>query len=145
METMYDRLGDLLSESLKSGHIKEKKHSQKNQKNFFSPDEKAEKEKREESEQKKKQDFHAEKKEIPGQQKKQRIKKITAETERACRLLDITLSAEPADVKRAYKEKLLYFHPDKYDKNPILRKIATDKTRMIVEAYKLLMNSFEPL
>ena len=44
--------------------------------------------------------------------------------------------------KKVYKEKLKYFHPDKYDKNPVLKKVATNKTRMIVEAYELLMKSF---
>ena len=70
------------------------------------------------------------------------LKKITPEVERACRLLDITASANQDDVKKAYKEKLKYFHPDKYDKNPVLKKVATNKTRMIVEAYELLMKSF---
>ena len=41
------------------------------------------------------------------------LKKITPEIERACRLLDITTSANSNDVKKAYKEKLKYFHPDK--------------------------------
>ena len=70
------------------------------------------------------------------------LKKITPEIERACRLLDITTSANSNDVKKAYKEKLKYFHPDKYDKNPVLKKVATNNTRMIVEAYELLIKSF---
>ena len=63
---------------------------------------------------------------------------------RALRLLDLTDSATLEDVKRAYKEKLKYFHPDKYDKNEVLKTVATKKTRMIVDAYELLCKHFAP-
>ena len=43
-------------------------------------------------------------------------------------------------MKKAYKERLKYFHPDKHTGNAILEKIATDKTRQVVESFELIMN-----
>lgn len=70
-------------------------------------------------------------------------KKLTPELERAYRLLGIETSATPDDVKKAYKEKIKYYHPDKYNENPVLQKVATDKTRQVVESYKLLCDFLE--
>ncbi|MBP5175626.1 MAG: DnaJ domain-containing protein [Treponema sp.] len=70
-------------------------------------------------------------------------KKLTPELERAYRLLGIETSANADDVKKAYKEKIKYYHPDKYNENPVLQKVATDKTRQIVEAYKQLCEFLE--
>ncbi|MBQ2081594.1 MAG: DnaJ domain-containing protein, partial [Treponema sp.] len=58
-------------------------------------------------------------------------------------LLGIETSATPDDVKKAYKEKIKYYHPDKYNDNPVLQKVATDKTRQVVESYKLLCDFLE--
>lgn len=142
METMYDRLGDLLNETLKSGQVKFKKKTEHNKKEIPKKEKAAEEsfsrnihKNKDKAGQKKSAEFKGTEN-IP-------LKKITPEIERAFRLLDITASANSSDVKKAYKEKLKYFHPDKYDKNPVLKKIATNKTRMIVEAYNLLMKSFQ--
>lgn len=63
-------------------------------------------------------------------------KKLTEEIERCYRLLDIGVSASLDDVKAAYKAKLKYYHPDRHAGNEVLSKVATDKTRQVVEAYK---------
>ena len=73
-----------------------------------------------------------------------RITTMNEEQMRALRLLGLTPTATVDDVKRAYKEKLKYFHPDKYDNNEVLKTVATKKTRMIVEAYELLCKHFAP-
>ncbi len=116
MATMYDKLGDLLNETLEAGAVKfiriEKEEPQ------------PEPEKQEEK--------------PPKEQKKDKrviYKKLNPELEREYRLLDITVSATVDDVKKAYKEKLKYFHPDRYADNAVLEKVATNKTREIVKAY----------
>ena len=71
------------------------------------------------------------------------VKKITPELARAYRLLGITFSATTEDVKKAYKEKIKYYHPDRHTVNAIMQKIATDKTRQVVEAFTLIMKFLE--
>lgn len=142
METMYDKLGDLLNETLKSGQVKFKKKIKYPQKEIPHEEKKSEENFSKENVSKNKTKTEQKKQAEPLNNKVSYLKKITPEIERACRLLDITTSANSNDVKKAYKEKLKYFHPDKYDKNPVLKKVATNKTRMIVEAYELLIKSF---
>lgn len=71
------------------------------------------------------------------------VKKITPELARAYRLLGITFSATTEDVKKAYKEKIKYYHPDRHTVNAVMQKIATDKTRQVVEAFTLIMKFLE--
>jgi curved DNA-binding protein CbpA len=66
------------------------------------------------------------------------LRSLTPDEERAFRLLGITADASPDDVRRAYKEKLKYYHPDRYAGNPVLSKVANDKTREVVAAYALV-------
>ena len=142
METMYDKLGDLLNETLKSGQVKFKKKIKYPQKEIPHEEKKSEENFSNENVSKNKTKTEQKNQTKYLNNKVSYLKKITPEIERACRLLDITTSANSNDVKKAYKEKLKYFHPDKYDKNPVLKKVATNKTRMIVEAYELLIKSF---
>lgn len=65
-------------------------------------------------------------------------KKRTPQIEQAYRLLGLAPTATAEDVKRAYKEKLMYYHPDHYADNPVLQKVAGTKTQQVVEAYRLL-------
>lgn len=137
METMYDRLGDLLNETLEAGHVKYV---------YVEGDDKDSPEDNDKSpqEEKKASETDSEGASGPVNSKNARkhriIRKITPEIQRAYRLLDITVSATPEEVKKAYKEKLKYYHPDKYQHNPKLQKIATDKTRQVVEAYSIILN-----
>ena len=54
---------------------------------------------------------------------------------------DVYCKAE--DLKKAYKDKLKYYHPDRHADNETLQKIATDKTRQVVEAYNLIVKFLE--
>lgn len=150
METMYDRLGDLLNETLQAGHVKFVKPKQVEK----GEEKKAAQEKTSKAEgTAKKEDPVSCKKETSGPgktsgpQKFYRpkpqatgiiIKALPPEVERACRLLGVTATSSREEIKKAYKEKLQYYHPDKHAGNPILEKIAGDKTRQVVEAYELI-------
>lgn len=149
METMYDRLGDLLSQTLDEGHVKfvklehdqpqteTKNNTVENKSSGNSASEK--------------QGVNPDaKKNISGKKHSQKkveilkpviIKKLSPEMERAYRLLGLSYDATVEDVKKAYKEKLLYYHPDKHTKNEILQKVATDKTRQVIESYNLILSA----
>ena len=150
METMYDRLGDLLNETLQAGHVKFVKLKQVEKGEEKKPVQ--EKNSKAEGTAKKEEPVSC-KKETSGSGKtsdpqkfyrpKQQatgiiIKALPPEVERACRLLGVTATSSREEIKKAYKEKLQYYHPDKHTGNPILEKIAGDKTRQVVEAYELI-------
>ncbi len=140
--SLYDRLGDLLSETLQSGHVNFIRLEEESDSDSPKESEKPNKEKSQSSftkEDDPKNNFNFESS-TKSQKKEKKViyKKITPEISQAYRLLDITPSASLDDLKKAYKEKIKYYHPDKYQNNPIMAKVATDKTRQVVEAFNLL-------
>lgn len=144
-ETMFDKLGDLLNETLEKGFVQYV--DIQNDKTESHDDVKASK--IEKSDFSKKTAFCDRNEKFSKNEdfsnratiyKRKNYKKITPEIERAYRLLDIGFSATLDDVKKAYKEKLKYYHPDRYDDNDVLKKIATDKTRQVVEAFSVVTN-----
>ena len=178
MQTMYDKLGELLSETLEAGEIKfvRVERPQRNQPESTKDAESTEsakarkdaeadsgaygRENSEEKTQEAKADSSAGKttsqQKGSGTQNRRRstsssgpkkkpvannsyfYKKITPELERAYRLLDINFQSSLDDAKKAYKEKLKYYHPDRYAGNEVLTKVATDKTRQIVESFNMI-------
>ncbi len=65
-------------------------------------------------------------------------KKLSPEIERAFRFFNLSPDSSMEEIKKAYKEKIKYYHPDKYQGNDVLLKIATDKTKQAVEYYDLI-------
>lgn len=68
-------------------------------------------------------------------------RRITPELERAFALLGLESTADKDAVKKAYKEKLLSSHPDRYAGKDVMEKVANDKTREVVAAYRLIMET----
>lgn len=54
-------------------------------------------------------------------------------------VLGISENADEAEIKRAYRELVKKYHPDKYVNNP-LADLATEKLKEVNEAYDMLMN-----
>lgn len=143
-ETMYDRLGDLLSKTLETGFVK-----------TAAPGKKVKDGARKKNTEQKlrssaEQNQTATRRENTATHENRQafvyhsaVKKITPELARAYRLLGITFSATTEDVKKAYKEKIKYYHPDRHTVNAVMQKIATDKTRQVVEAFTLIMKFLE--
>ena len=147
MDSMFDRLGDLLSATLDDGELPKNDFNQLNpqielEEYRISSAQKNESEAKSEN--------NAEKARI---QKKSAIKKNIAEEKKSKEffvpyhlktqfsLLGITGAKTTEDeIKVAYKEQLRQFHPDKQKNIPILQKIATTKTSQIIEAYKDIQN-----
>lgn len=177
MQTMYDKLGELLSETLEAGEIKfvrverpqkkqpESREDAEDTKNadaaygaegVESSGEKSQEAKSDSSAGKSSSQSNDYQQKEGGAQNRRRssgssgpkkkpvannsyfYKKITPELERAYRLLDINFQSSLDDAKKAYKEKLKYYHPDRYAGNEVLTKVATDKTRQIVESFNMI-------
>ena len=151
-ETMYDRLGDLLSKTLETGFVKTAAPSKKVKDGARKKN--TEQKLRSAAEQNQTathRENTANRRENTATHCENRqsfvyhsaVKKITPELARAYRLLGITFSATTEDVKKAYKEKIKYYHPDRHTVNAVMQKIATDKTRQVVEAFTLIMKFLE--
>ena len=172
-ETMYDRLGDLLSKTLETGFVKTAAPSKKVKDGARKKN--TEQKLRSAAEQNKtathrentttrrentttrrentstRRENTANRRENTATHRENRqsfvyhsaVKKITPELARAYRLLGITFSATTEDVKKAYKEKIKYYHPDRHTVNAVMQKIATDKTRQVVEAFTIIMKFLE--
>lgn len=169
METIYDRLGDLLKETLDAGSVKfvrveipEAEDRDKDKNQAQEKDSEVKKEKFEDpadfvlKNERSREEYHAEqtgtvyhssdagkfsqREYVP---KSFVYKKLTPEIENAYKLLDIPTSSSPDEIKKAYKDKIKSSHPDRYDGNETLSQAATEKTRLIVEAYKTLVKFLE--
>lgn len=117
---MYDRLGDMLSDALESG-------------NFFAERAAAEPSVADES---------------PAKAEKQapvrRLpEKMSSRLLAACKVLELDGNAGAEEAKKAYHKKLKYYHPDRHGDNPVLQKVARDKTRQVLEAWETLRPFFE--
>ena len=142
---MFDKLGDLLNETLEEGEVRftkagteavteeekttsaEDLHSREEEAPADSPRTKAFYTKNINAEEKVRKD-----------EKPVIYKYIPPEIERAFRVLGIGINAEAEEIKKAYKEKIKYYHPDRHGNNAVMYKVSTDKTREVVEAYNLI-------
>jgi molecular chaperone DnaJ len=57
-------------------------------------------------------------------------------------VLGVRQGASEEEIKKAYRELVKQYHPDKYENNP-LKNLAEDKLREINEAYDTLMKNFQ--
>lgn len=156
-ETMYDRLGDLLSKTLETGFVKTAAPSKKvkdgarkknTEQKLRSAAEQNQTATRRENTATHRENTATHENTSTHENRQSfvyhsAVKKITPELARAYRLLGITFSATTEDVKKAYKEKIKYYHPDRHTVNAVMQKIATDKTRQVVEAFTLIMKFLE--
>lgn len=172
-ETMYDRLGDLLSKTLETGFVKtaapgkkvkdgaRKKNTEQKLRSAAEQNQTATRRentsnrrentanRRENTATRRENTSNRRENTATHRENRQSfvyhsaVKKITPELARAYRLLGITFSATTEDVKKAYKEKIKYYHPDRHTVNAVMQKIATDKTRQVVEAFTLIMKFLE--
>ncbi len=152
---MYDKLGSLLNETLEAGAVKfvrmeapaDETDKQESFNQASSDQEQSETYQHAEQspqEQKSDQDKKSTKTEKADRTQKTTAKrlyvykKLSPELEHAYKVLDVPFYATKEEIKKAYKEKLLYYHPDKHSDNAVIEKVATKKTSEIILAYNLL-------
>lgn len=128
-DSMYDKLGELLSEALESGNFfYEKQSSAQNtqQKSY-------EKEKIIDSVQEEKKNPH---------ENKILLKNAGTEIQKAAKIIGITDEMSLEDAKKQFRKKLMRFHPDKNADNETMRKITKEKTEQILSNWKILEEWF---
>ena len=146
-DSMYDRLGDMLSDALESGNFfaEEKNQKEKTQ------EEKSRKEGEtsQSSDREKNANQSHDREESAGQTKKtekipgRRPKKLSPAEQSALKTLGLDENASLEEAKKAYREKLKYYHPDRHGDNPVLQKVAREKTRLVLESWEILSSFFE--
>ena len=144
METMYDKLGDLLSQTLENGHIpfvkvpKEEKQAQE------------EIPKQKENHTEKESSPHCEEKkenvsdDFASFRKKKRrtytiYRSVPPQIASCYALLNIPYDADKKQVKAAYKQLLKDLHPDRHSASSAELSAATERTQQVVEAYKQIL------
>lgn len=146
-ESMYDKLGDLLSKTLDSG-IFFVNVTDKDKESYLSKKQEENNPEKESPQRNQKirlsadffEDF------TKTNQKNYEILKFSSIPEKVLKALaffnlDEKTTYEAA--KKLYREKLMYFHPDKWNSNPVLQKISKEKTEMIIENWNILENWFQ--
>jgi preprotein translocase subunit Sec63 len=133
MDSMYDKLGDLLSNALESGEMALKKDpgsQKKEDRSSVVSGTKKIKAARILSAKKiirKGEIIHAEQTAV-----------FPDYILNSYKVLGIKTDATEDKIKNAYHEKLKMFHPDSNSSNETIQKIARQKTTELIEAYKLL-------
>lgn len=128
-DSMYDKLGELLSEALDSGNFfYENPYSAQNtqQKSY-------EKEKIIDPVQEEKKNPH---------KNKILLKNAGTEIQKAAEIIGITDEMSLEDAKKQFRKKLMRFHPDKNADNETMRKITKEKTEQILSNWKILEEWF---
>ena len=133
--SMFDKLGDLLSEVLETGELPENKADSPD---FFSREE--------ESPQK---EERAEEK-TGGQSSKSnpafsktKVQAIPDTVKSAFDFIGISEEADFDSAKKIYREKLMYYHPDRRNSNPVLQKVAKEKTERLLREWKTVEKWYE--
>lgn len=144
---MYDRLGDMLSDALESGNFFAEEKNQKAK----TQEEKSRKEAEtsQSPDREKSANQSPDREESAGQTKKtekipgRRPKKLSPAEQSALKTLGLDENASLEEAKKVYREKLKYYHPDRHGDNPVLQKVAREKTRLVLESWEILSSFFE--
>lgn len=142
---MYDRLGDLLSEALDKGELPKVKvftyHGE-------TPPQKAESESPPESTKteplkKPLSDFSSSPKKQSEKVPPVRKKFIPESVKTALAFISIPETSSYEEAKKIYREKLLYYHPDRRADTPVLQKVAKEKTARLLKEWETVENWYK--
>lgn len=124
MDSMYDKLGELLNNALDSGFIPQKEKKSDSQKDEeISQDQKQNK--------------------IEKNQKNHHKRKLPENVKTAFAQIKIPENATFDEAKKIYREKLKYYHPDTKNDNPVLQKVAKEKTENLLSNWKIAEEYFK--
>lgn len=118
---MFDKLGDLLSAALEAGELPKSQIQEENsvEESPVSPSIKVDEE--------------------------PKAKKIIIPPRIMAALTYFSISPESnySTAKKIYRDKLMYYHPDRRNDNPTLQKVAKEKTAKLLEEWKILEEWYE--
>ncbi len=139
---MFDKLGDLLSEALEKGELpksEDKPHDESVEATFSDFNFIAKK--NEDNSQQKKRTGSAQKEsgEASSSKKDFSVPRSLPENVRnAFTFINIPEAADFDEAKKIYREKLMYYHPDRRNDNPVLQKVAKEKTARLLKEWEII-------
>jgi len=129
---MFDKLGDLLSEALEKGEIPKTIQSEES----FPSSQKNE------TIQQTFSDFSfMQAKNKPTETKKapeRQLRQLPADVKSAMDFIKIPEESDFESAKKVYREKLMYYHPDRRNDNPVLQKVAKEKTARLLREWEII-------
>lgn len=138
---MFDKLGDLLSDALEKGELPKSELSKsgndsQNEKieSTFSDFDFMRRNKTESSQKIKPE---------PAPSPKAKQKKLPESVKTAFSFINIPEDADFNMAKKIYREKLMYYHPDRRNDNPVLQKVAKEKTARLLKEWETVEKWFE--
>ena len=131
---MFDKLGDLLSEVLETGELPKNKADSPD---FFQNQEESPQE--EKASQKPNSTFT----QIHTESSKPKARIIPSLVKSALDFIGISEEADFDSAKKIYREKLMYYHPDRRNSNPVLQKVAKEKTERLLKEWKTVEKWYE--
>ena len=132
--SMFDKLGDLLSEVLETGELPK---NEADSPDFFQKQEESPQE--EKASQNKKSAFT----QTQTVSSKHKARIIPAIVKSALDFIGISDEADFDSAKKIYREKLMYYHPDRRNSNPVLQKVAKEKTERLLKEWKTVEKWYE--
>lgn len=151
--TMFDRLGDLISEALEAGELPKSSAEAESPPNarpqpasstayFHAESATSPKsagadaaERLHDGEQPR------DKTERPAPARKTRA--IPAAVREAFKVMALPETASFDEAKKLYREKLMLYHPDRRNDNPVLQKVAKEKTEQLLKAWETIENWYK--
>ena len=134
---MFDKLGDLLSDALEKGELPKYNSESGNEpqaetiEGTFSDFDFITRHKKQE-------DSHSEKRPAPKKTIAPRKIKVPDNVKEAMRFIAIPEDASFDTAKKIYREKLMYYHPDRRNDNPVLQKVAKEKTARLLKEWEII-------
>lgn len=123
---MFDKLGDLLSEALEKGELPKEKKSPTDKSDASSFG-----------------DFLKNQEVLNQEDSRPQKKIIPQDVREALKVVSIPEDADFSEAKKIYREKLKYYHPDRRNDNPVLQKIAKEKTAALLTAWERIEKWFK--
>lgn len=156
-DSMYDRLGDMLHDVLESGTVPVRsattfgaqaadETADRTKTDTFTDEKSTQSAGKLSSRQNDNSGQHRQNEGQPKQniphKKKRQVSYLPADVRDALAFFGLDETASRDDAKKAYHEKLKYYHPDRHGGNPVLQKVAREKTRSVIAAWKTLERFF---
>ncbi len=143
-DSMYDKLGELLSEALESGIFFTQ--NQENQNKDFKEnlnDNKTNKKDSLDTKDVSDSSFYCNPDKNNTLQNQKRIKYVNLKVQKACAIVGIQDGMTFEEAKKVFRKKLLRFHPDKNADNEVMYKITKQKTEELLTSWKLIEEWFK--